>query len=625
MKINLYAYKGERNVVDKTSELSFRGQLTGTLREECNLIYPRILISSEVDIYSFNYIRVSEFQRYYFVDNITVIRENLYMIECSVDVLYTYKEAIYNTNAFVDRNEFLFNEDLVDEEIPCTSTPRVSQYSESFVYERDPDSGRLKYIMNDALGGDCYIMVLTGRYTAYKTYFGDNFMTNTNVVYVCSKYILDACLKQIVEESGNNLFADDLINGVIGVYATPFTYLTKMFDFTELGFVDSKGKYNFNIYLASNSFNVVVDDNLDRIYVLDKVSKSDIYKMTVNFKPITDIPSFMMYKPYTHSFIDLPLYGRLDIEPDYLKYNLSVKYNICISTCSISIFIDSSQYGRVYVLENIPIGVSLSVTGSNATERTRNLLLGGISVAAGIVGAVATGGASLGLIGSGTKQLISPESTTTKINRGKGGQVSSVKTVKTPAEYEETKKLDWGGVINYISKNTISTLSHTVEKINISRASIGDGSTWTNDYLHSVYLYFVYPSYFIPDNYAHLVGRPCQYYGKLGDLQGFTRISAVHLKGFAVLTSEERETLDSQLRLGIYLPTNSKTSVQLGSYEVNVPNGYEGEKLEEVNKVEDSDNIEESDNSKESDDSKEIVQSTQVDSYHEEVMRKLSE
>ena len=98
MDIILYKTQSERERINKT--LSDSLTLTGTLRGESSVINPSFIIQYE-NLSSYNYCYISDFGRYYFINNITSIRNGLWKIDCSVDVLMSYKQAILNLNVIV--------------------------------------------------------------------------------------------------------------------------------------------------------------------------------------------------------------------------------------------------------------------------------------------------------------------------------------------------------------------------------------------------------------------------------------------------------------------------------------------------------------------------------------------
>ena len=86
----------ERIVKTLSNEITF----TGTLREESSVINPSFIIQAE-NPSVYNYCYISSFNRYYFITNITSIRNNLWRIDCAVDVLMSFANDILNLDVIV--------------------------------------------------------------------------------------------------------------------------------------------------------------------------------------------------------------------------------------------------------------------------------------------------------------------------------------------------------------------------------------------------------------------------------------------------------------------------------------------------------------------------------------------
>ena len=117
--VNLYQCTSEPERVDKTSYLTSIGTCLGALREECSIIRPSIIVQFEDGVPFANYIYIPIFERYYYITNITSIRQKLWRLECEVDVLFTYKNGINALNALIARQEFDYNNELIDNQLPC--------------------------------------------------------------------------------------------------------------------------------------------------------------------------------------------------------------------------------------------------------------------------------------------------------------------------------------------------------------------------------------------------------------------------------------------------------------------------------------------------------------------------
>lgn len=111
--IYLYKNNAEPNRIDKSLHLSRIGVVSGTLRDETSIT--DIVINFEYSgVIDFNYVYIPFFNRYYFVNDVISVRNDIWNISLSVDVLMTYKDALLNLYAFVDRNENTINPMLID-------------------------------------------------------------------------------------------------------------------------------------------------------------------------------------------------------------------------------------------------------------------------------------------------------------------------------------------------------------------------------------------------------------------------------------------------------------------------------------------------------------------------------
>ena len=152
--VHLYNFKGEPTRVDKSAFLDEVGLISGALRENCSIIRPTIVIQHYDNfIPLYNYIYIPIFHRYYFVRNITSIKQRLWLVECEVDVLMTYKTGILGLDAYIARQENDYNNELVDNQLPC------EKQSEIMVF--DPSDGYDTGTFNNQLEDGAHNFVLT--------------------------------------------------------------------------------------------------------------------------------------------------------------------------------------------------------------------------------------------------------------------------------------------------------------------------------------------------------------------------------------------------------------------------------------------------------------------------------
>ena len=122
MTITLYNNTSESHRVKKT--ISQVAVLTGTVRENSSIISPTVTIQYD-NVTSFNYIYITEFKRYYFVDNVEVGINHLLHLSCSVDVLMSFSNNFLNLYGIIDRQENLYNQYLIDPLMDSYVNPKI--------------------------------------------------------------------------------------------------------------------------------------------------------------------------------------------------------------------------------------------------------------------------------------------------------------------------------------------------------------------------------------------------------------------------------------------------------------------------------------------------------------------
>ena len=108
MTIEFYVNQSEKNRLDKTLTSAF--DLNGELKEDCSIIDPVIKVVADVSsMASVNYMYIASFGRYYFINNVISINNDICEVHAHVDVLSTYKDEIRAQRAVVSRQEKKWN------------------------------------------------------------------------------------------------------------------------------------------------------------------------------------------------------------------------------------------------------------------------------------------------------------------------------------------------------------------------------------------------------------------------------------------------------------------------------------------------------------------------------------
>lgn len=115
MKIYLYNTKSSNNTLDKVLEnetefdIKFKAQASRT--------QPTVVLHSETMI-DFNYAHIPDFNRYYFIENVEVTPNKIYLISLRCDVLESFKEDIKKSSGYINQqttyNKY-FNSDFQTE------------------------------------------------------------------------------------------------------------------------------------------------------------------------------------------------------------------------------------------------------------------------------------------------------------------------------------------------------------------------------------------------------------------------------------------------------------------------------------------------------------------------------
>ena len=106
MTITTYSNASEEHVLDKDIT-KINDQVSVVLKDDTNVLNPTLITSQNIS-HTFNYIYISDFDRYYYVKNITYSQQRFY-IECAVDVLMSFNSDIKGLNVIANRSSSRFN------------------------------------------------------------------------------------------------------------------------------------------------------------------------------------------------------------------------------------------------------------------------------------------------------------------------------------------------------------------------------------------------------------------------------------------------------------------------------------------------------------------------------------
>lgn len=134
MQATFYNNKSDKRYLNKTIEAKY-SNIPIEVLEPSSIIRPSLRVSSGLVGQSVNYIYVNELERYYYIKD--WIMENGHIrLECEVDVLMSFKDAIKQQNVILSRQEKNYNLYQVDNKMKLLNAPatRVIEFPSGFDY-----------------------------------------------------------------------------------------------------------------------------------------------------------------------------------------------------------------------------------------------------------------------------------------------------------------------------------------------------------------------------------------------------------------------------------------------------------------------------------------------------------
>lgn len=155
--MTIIVYKNSSPMNKAVKEKTQVDTFEGTLRDGTSLVNPHILVEKST-LPVFNYAYIEAFSRYYFVETIINVNNNLWEIVLHCDVLSTYWNSIKEADCIVCRSENKRLDKLIDNEIWTT----VDSLYSTIDFPNNPfDSSA-----NDI---ERYVLIVAGAGTAEKT------------------------------------------------------------------------------------------------------------------------------------------------------------------------------------------------------------------------------------------------------------------------------------------------------------------------------------------------------------------------------------------------------------------------------------------------------------------------
>ena len=110
----LYKNTADNRKLDKSSGLTNGTSFLVSMKETEDLIKPVFMIETNTDLTKFDYAKIEELNRYYYVNTERLVNSFQYRLHLDEDVLMTFKSEILNLVCIVDKQENNFNSYIDD-------------------------------------------------------------------------------------------------------------------------------------------------------------------------------------------------------------------------------------------------------------------------------------------------------------------------------------------------------------------------------------------------------------------------------------------------------------------------------------------------------------------------------
>ena len=356
---------------------AFTDSRTVTLKESCSQERPVFICTGN----DFNYNYCIWDNKYYFIDEIVSLKNNMIEIQCIMDPLATYKTEILNTVAYV-LYDTVSNTELPDNRLPIKTTKSVQ--ANSAACPLVPDAG------------GTYILSLTGAH-------------GTTGVYKCSQSEVAALIDDL-NDIYDNLFdyeqqhpAPNPPTGSVNVYDwfeywiewAQWLWGSVKYPITQLF---GSGNIPENIrecrYLP---FNIGTTAGTTHIYLGTFETQQDLSKLvtdTVVRSATVSIPwqasDFRRRSPYTEVYLYIPYIGMVRLSSENLagQSSITVDYAISVRDGSVVCTVSSGSEVLGQYPGNVSASVPIGFSNISLSKAGQAVLSGVISAAAKNIGAV---------------------------------------------------------------------------------------------------------------------------------------------------------------------------------------------------------------------------------------------
>lgn len=111
MDVNFYLYTGRLNELNKI--LPICTTINCVLKQKSNTINFDLILNKKIDNFNYNYCYIPKLNKYYFINNLSIVNNSVILLSLKIDVLMSYKNILLETKARVKECDNNYNENFV--------------------------------------------------------------------------------------------------------------------------------------------------------------------------------------------------------------------------------------------------------------------------------------------------------------------------------------------------------------------------------------------------------------------------------------------------------------------------------------------------------------------------------
>lgn len=357
------AFSGFQKKINSTKQPVSGRSINCTLKDNCSVINPVFLLNSYN--LSDNYVKWGS--RYYFIDDIVIVGNELAEYHCSTDVLATYKSAIGSSSQYVLRSASTFDGSVADSFYPMTAAKNYAKVTEQSGFVM-PALGTFVFgiqgkSQGSSLGSTTYYCMDSYNAAALM----DEVFNASNSEYDAASVEAASGLPEKVYQS--------LINPqqyIVSCMYLPFEYET--IGSTSTGTI-SLGWYDFT------GEALIFDTSFDTLPTIEKT-------FTLPKHPQNARGVYMNNAPFTEYVLSYMPFGDIPLPADLLVSATSVHTKLIVDVVTgqgtVKIYAGSDDSGQLVGSATAQVGVSIAVSGGVYDTSVGGMV--GNAVRGGIVG-----------------------------------------------------------------------------------------------------------------------------------------------------------------------------------------------------------------------------------------------